>query len=315
MGVGADIVAEINPLVFYCSDPKCSKIHSFKNSDFFLRNKNNKKCKKCGSPLKQLQFSYQCECGWAGSVTSIPCTKHGFDNMKLGRYQFICGTCGKPREMVKSCPECGKRLFPKNALDWGQFIPFTLNLIDLVNTDEESFVYNEELGPKLIIANWLGIINREQLNKYITEKIKSVDEETYNRELNEEINKMKALEIPEEYAVKAAEANLQGKYGKQDIDNIVTEVNSKLINLDDKYLRKIAISLLEYNTILTSDNVSDLNNAIEMARKLNTNSSPERYKDIAAKHGIKYTQVSGKVPFIMCSYGYTRRYINDVYIR
>ena len=54
------------------------------------------------------------------------------------------------------------------------------------------------------------------------------------------------------------------------------------------------------------DDVSDLDSAIEVARLLNTNANPEKYAEIAERYGITSARVCDRIPFISCSYGYTR---------
>ena len=50
-----------------------------------------------------------------------------------------------------------------------------------------------------------------------------------------------------------------------------------------------------------------MDDAIKIAQFLDTNSNPESYKKIAEKFGISDAKVCDKIPFISCSYGYTRK--------
>ena len=125
-GVNAGIKAEVSPLVFFCSNASCKKVHSFPSSQYFLSNSKNIKCKDCGSTLRQLNFTYACKCGWAEPVKIKACKEHGYDYIKLGKndYSFICGKCGRKMEMYTKCKECNnpELIYPKNALDFSIFL-------------------------------------------------------------------------------------------------------------------------------------------------------------------------------------------------
>lgn len=45
---------------------------------------------------------------------------------------------------------------------------------------------------------------------------------------------------------------------------------------------------------------------MNVARLLNTNANPEQYAQIAERYGIKSARVCDRIPFVSCSYGYTR---------
>jgi len=307
-GVNSDIIAEIDPMTFFCSNPKCSKVHTFNNTSMF--SKSNKKCSNCGSSLKQINFVYACKCGWAGPIQLLPCTNenHKFKNMTNGKnYTFICRTCGISREWRKKCPECGMTLYTKNALDMSIFIPKSLTLIDLVHSEKEKFLSDEKLGSKLVISYWLGKIEKTKFENFVKDGIRNITEEEKSEKINERMEIFIKQGIPAEYAKKAAIIAIEEDYSNKDINESIKFIDSNINILDRQYLNKIAISFLEYDTILNSTNISTLDDAVSIAKTLNTNANPAEFRQIAKKAGIRYTQVSGNVPFVFTSYGYTRK--------
>lgn len=71
-------------------------------------------------------------------------------------------------------------------------------------------------------------------------------------------------------------------------------------------LSSIAERILEYDLVTRLDDVSDLESAVKVARLLNTNANPEQYAQIADRFGIRSARVCDRIPFVSCSYGYTR---------
>lgn len=87
-------------------------------------------------------------------------------------------------------------------------------------------------------------------------------------------------------------------------------------SIDD--IKRFAEMLIEYDMVENSGDVSTLDDAKEVAQLLNTNANPDEFDSIARKYGIADTKVCGDIPFVMCSYGYTRekfQYENGVQLR
>jgi len=134
-----DIIAEISPLVFYCS--ACGdtfELHSYKDVD-----KQTWKCKKCGKTVKQLQMVYSCECGYAQPI-KIPHIS-GVKNYKYrpneAQYKMIYrnGQSEKYAEFVQTCPVCKSRLVPDNSNSQRNYKPFSLKIIRTVNNFVDKF--------------------------------------------------------------------------------------------------------------------------------------------------------------------------------
>lgn len=306
-GVNPDIFAEVNPLTFYCSG--CNKIEILReSSDVKKYTIPRSKC--CSKPLKQISLIYSCHCGWAGPVVSLPCDKHGFDNLKYnGSFGFKCGVCNSTRQMIKKCPTCKKTLYPKPALDGSHFIPFSVSTIDLINMKEEEFLSKEGIdGSKIILGNWLGKINEDEYKSFINEGIPKEDDEEKKAEYERMVNLfMTAMAQPEELARESAKLAVY-----KDSPSVLNDIDRYFdTNIKIEDTNKTAASILEYYRILNGEDnknyISTLEKAKQISKELNTSSDYERYDELANRFGIKNIQACGNVPFLFCSYGYTRK--------
>lgn len=308
-GINAGIKAEVSPLVFFCSNANCKKVYSFQSSQQFLSNIKNIRCKECGSTLRQLNFTYACKCGWAEPIKVKPCKEHRFKYIKLGKkdYNFICSKCGRTIEMFSKCKECNSPeiIYPKNALDFSRYIPASLTLIDLVDKKKEELLSYENIGSKIIMAYYLDKINNNEFEKIIKNGVNIEEDELTSEKLEKEIEYFVSLGIPREYAVDAAKENLK-RNSNNNINQYIDYINLKLNNLNDEVLMKKATEILEYDSILKANIVTTLDEASQISMLLNNNSKASEYIEVAKKFGFKNVQVSGEVPFVFLSYGYTR---------
>lgn len=306
-GVNPDIFAEVNPLTFYCSG--CNKIETLReSSDVKKYTISRSRC--CNKPLKQISLIYSCKCGWAGPVVALPCDRHGFDNLKYnGSFAFKCGTCNSTRQMIKNCPTCKTTLYPKPALDGSHFIPFSLSTIDLINMKEEKFLAKEGLdGSKIILGNWLGKIKDEEYNSFINNGIPKEDDKEKQAEYERMVNLfMTAMGQPEDVARASAKLAVY-----KDSSSVLDEINSYFdANIKVEDTNKSAASILEYYRILNGEDnknyISTLDKAKKISKELNTSNDYDRYDELVNRFGIKNIQACGNVPFLFCSYGYTRK--------
>lgn len=306
-GINADIIAEVSPLTFFCSE--CRKLYSFGSSEQFLkfRSERSECCKKS---LKQISLVYACECGWAGPVTPRPCAnkEHGFNFLKYtGKFSFICSKDNQTIQMRKKCPKCNKLLFPKNALDQSNFIPFSFSLIDLLDMEEEEFLSKEEMGAKVILAYWLGQVDELNYKNLVKNGIPKETDEIRLTQYELMIKQFVANGLTREQAETYAKMAVNGIASTSEVDKVKDYIDTHIRTRDLNKLNRQAISILEYKRILNSSSVSTLEDAKRISRVLNTNAKPENYTVIAEKFGIKNVQASGNVPFVFCSYGYTRK--------
>ncbi|MBF8435518.1 DUF1998 domain-containing protein [Halanaerobiaceae bacterium Z-7014] len=308
-GKNYGVEAKVSPLTFFCN--KCFSVYSFKNSEDYLNNNHKQFCSECNIPLKQIRLIYACKCGWAGPVQKKSCRAHGYKNIKIvpGQFKFRCGICNSEYQMVTTCPDCNSKVFPKNALGWEMYIPFSLNLIDLVENDYEKFMSTTDNGAEIIIANRLKKIDDDQLDQLMQNNSKVISEAKRKKLLEQKVQDFIKRGMPKKFAVMAAKDSLETQFGDSTITESVDFVRSGLIKNSEAELLNQAEIILEYKTILDSFDSSDLKDAIGTAKLLNTNANPEKYFETAKDFGIEHTQVSGSVPFVSVSYGYTRREI------
>ncbi|QYE99106.1 DUF1998 domain-containing protein [Paraclostridium sordellii] len=306
-GINPDIFAEVNPLIFYCSG--CNKIETLRESSD-VKKYTIPKSRCCDKPLKQISLIYSCYCGWAGPVVALPCDRHGFENLKYnGSFAFKCGICNTTKQMIKYCPTCKTQLYPKPALDGSHFIPFSLSTIDLINMKEEEFLSKEGIdGAKVIVGNWVGNISDEKYKSFVNRGIPKDGDESKKEEYENMVNVfMKYMNQPEEMA--RINARREVYKDTEDLLNEIENYFETKIRVND--ISRCASSILEYYRILNGENNKSYKSTLEDAKKiskdLNTSTDYDRYEEIASAFGIKNIQACGNVPFLFCSYGYTRK--------
>ena len=296
------IVSKISPLTFYC--PKCKKMYQFRSADDYRYNMNCKNHKSIG--LKQFRQIYYCKCGWATDKHPVYCPScKSSDNIYWdGEYNFYCRSCNNRKiPMRVSCDVCKAQLFPKPALDPAQYFVKCLNMIDLIDEETERFINDESYGSFLSLAYWFGAINREELLDVISDGIVE-DEEGFTKKYEELLAALRPAMPSEEAAVNAARIAAENACGGK-FKTVVSDTKTK-ISITQEVTNIIAEMIIEYDNVLNSEGVSTLKDAIHLAKSLNTNAKPDDFFEIASRFGIKDAQVCGNIPFVSCSYGYTR---------
>lgn len=292
------IVAEISPLTFYC--PECMKIYTYSSAEMYEQS--SKRCQKCKVELAQFRQIYFCQCGNAIDVHRPRCPVHGYKDIVWdGKYDFYCDICKRPIHMQTKCPQCGQMLYPKNALDPSQFFAYSLSLIDLIDEKLEIFISDTDYGRFAVLAYWLGKISPEDLQTIIKNGL-ITDEESYKEVYEMMLKQFAALG---EAATQAAEIAAKSKCGSN-YNDIIDEIKTKISTTSDD-LNEIAENILEYDLVYHLEDSSTLDDAIKTAQFLDTNSNPESYQKVAEKYGILDAKVCDRIPFISCSYGYTRK--------
>lgn len=293
------IVAEISPLTFYCKT--CRKVYQFNNVETYRK---YHRCRQCGVELTQLRQIYFCKCGYATDKHPVRCPEHGYENIYWdGQYNFICKKCGKKIPMQVTCPICKNRLGPKVALDPAQFFTYSLSLIDLIDENLERFISATEYGMYIVLAYWLNKISRSELDKIIKDGI-TTDETEYQKVYQECFELFMGAFGDEAQAQIAAKASADKQCGNK-YHEIISDIRTSL-STSEESVGKLAEMILEYNMVKNLTDVATLDKAIEVAKVLNTNANPEVFWDIASRFGIKNAQACDKIPFVSCSYGYTR---------
>lgn len=296
------IVAQISPLTFYCKH--CYKVYQFSNEEEYMKRRvcTNPECHH--AELTQFRQIYFCKCGYATDRHNPRCPEHGYQYVKWdGRFDFVCTKCKRPIPMQVKCPTCGDMLRPKVALDPAQFFVFSLSLIDLIDEKLERFISESEYGPYITFAYWLGMISKEELDEIIKNGIVS-DPEAYQKVYDQFYQLMLTALKNEVAAATAAKTAADQQCGNR-FNDIVTSLKGKVFTTEED-ISSIAERILEYDLVTRLDDVSDLACAVDVARLLNTNANPEQYAQIAERFGIKSARVCDRIPFVSCSYGYTR---------
>lgn len=298
------IIAEISPLTFYC--PSCHRVYQFKNSEAYLR---HKKCSTCHLELKQFRQIYFCKCGFATDKHPVECKKcKSTDSIywtgKLGDYYFRCKKCNGKIPMVLICEQCRTaKLFPKIALDPSQYFTYSVNLIDIIDENVEKFISDTDYGALLTIAHWLGKITRDELSEVIKNGITS-NPEVFLKKYDENYEMFIAAGLDPSSAENAARVSANKDCGSKYLE-IVDDLRSKIFSSPES-LAKTSEGILEFLFVKELEDCSLLDDAEEISRMLNTNANPENFKKLADRRAIRSVQVCGNIPFISCSYGYTR---------
>lgn len=302
------IVSRISPKAFFCE--KCKTVYRFKKDEQYsgiIR----RKCT-CGGNLVQLRYIYYCKCGWAGEVTIGNCPEHKTAPVKINirDFEYSCSVCNKRASIFRKCPECGEKLFPQTVLDSAQSFVKSMSIIDLLDEKLEDFISGEDDGSKIVTANYLGLISDTEFRKtvkYGRQNQQDIQSDEYERLLAALIDQGLPEETAKTIALKAA------NHGNDDpIKQAITTLNSLLL-INSEILGKLAEEILEYKTVKDGEEVVTLEDAINMSKELNTHPEPEKYYSIVKDSGFKYVQASDRIPFIQCSYGYTRKYVDSSY--
>jgi len=94
--------SELFPLVFYCEDPSCRKVHDASSPQYLP---DDGSCYACGTDLTQLTFVNIHECGnIEGPSPDRGCPDHGFDDYRLVKNQTA------PATWYYQCRQCGSRM-------------------------------------------------------------------------------------------------------------------------------------------------------------------------------------------------------------
>lgn len=297
------IVANISPLLFYC--PNCTDVYNFGNEKDYLNHMNCKNPKCNNAKLIQVRKIYFCECGYATDVHNPCCPKHGTKYIKWyekGK-NFICTKCKRKIEMETKCPSCDKNLSAENALDKSQFFPYTLNQVDLVDERIDDFISGTDYGSYIVFAYWVGKITLSELYNVINNGIVT-NSKKYKKLYDEKYKLYLETFKDSNSASVGAKAAADKQYGTRFV-SIADEMKSN-VSIDKKNIHRVAGHIMEYDLLSRLDNISDLSSAMHVAKLLNHNACPKQYTQIAEDFGISRAMVCDNIPFILCTYGYTR---------
>ena len=205
--------------------------------------------------------------------------------------------------MQAKCKDCGAVLGAKVALDPSQFFTYSLSLIDLIDEKLERFISETDYGKYVTIAYFLGKISRQKLDDVIDKGI-TTDPEVYARAYETNFQMFMNAFHDEATAAVAAKSMTDANCGNE-YTSIIEEIKGKLFATEEN-VNQLAEMILEHSMVKELKDHATLETAIEVAKTLNTNANPEQFRDIAKRFGISHVRACDKIPFISCSYGYTR---------
>ncbi len=300
------IAASVSPKVFFCE--KCHTVQRFKR-DTHYSYIFNQKCKQCGGNLIQLRDIYYCSCGWASDVLIGNCDIHKDVPVRIDvrKHTIECSVCHRAKAIFRACPECGKKLVPNNVLDSAQSFVKSLSVIDLLDPKMDDFLTEEEEGAIIILANYFGLISKSdfmKLVKYGRENQKEMKSESFDLLLAKYLQKG----MPEEYAMIAAKATCEVN-DEDPVSQAIQKTNTLVI--DSLKICSYAEVLLEYNTVKYGVEVLDLDMAIIRSKELNSYVDEDSLRNKIKKRGFVSMQACDRIPFLQCSYGFTREYVDS----
>lgn len=205
--------------------------------------------------------------------------------------------------MQAKCKDCGAVLGAKVALDPSQFFTYSLSLIDLIDEKLERFISETDYGKYVTIAYFLGKISRQKLDDVIDKGITTAPE-VYARAYETNFQMFMNAFHDEATAAVAAKSMTDANCGNE-YTPIIEEIKGKLFATEEN-VNQLAEMILEHSMVKELKDHATLETAIEVAKTLNTNANPEQFRDIAKRFGISHVRACDKIPFISCSYGYTR---------
>lgn len=302
------IAASVSPKVFFCE--KCRRVHRFKrDSHYSYIIKQKCKNEKCQGDLVQLRDIYYCKCGWAGDVTIGNCDIHKEAPVRINvrNHTYECTVCHRSTAIFRKCPECDTRIIPHNVLDSAQSFVKSLSVIDLLDPKMDDFLTLEEEGASIIVANYFDLITEEEFAKLVKFG-RSTQKEMKSESYETLLNTFLAQGMPKEYAEMAASAACKVN-ANDPVEQAIQTTNTLL--LDPSRTNIYAELLLEYNAVKYGDNVVSLDEAFERAQELNTYANVEKLKTIIKKRGFSAIQACDRIPFLQCSYGFTREYVDS----
>jgi hypothetical protein len=301
------IITSVKPWVFVCNS--CGKVRQYYSYEEFKR-REHEPCDDCHKHLTQLRFIRFCKCGYADGIFVPKCQnkEHGtkFMTRRGSSIDFACKKCGQKAALPFYCPECKQKLEIKPALDSSHYFPFTLSLIDLLDKRKDVFLYNEKegRGEKVVIAQYLGLIPRDEYSNIIA-KGNVTQEEEFETELLKEMENLRLGGLDDATIAIVLDAkrrvNPNGK-----ILEAIEKVGRGLsiVNIDD--IKPIAEEILEYDELVQAKVILSLEDAELDAEIVNDGIKPD-YIGISKRLGFSNVQICSGVPIVFAAYGYTRK--------
>lgn len=307
-----DIICEVNPLFFYCD--QCHDAYMINSSHTAV----NKECPTCHRRLKQLQYVYSCRCGFASGV-SIPANAMNkspkFYPAREEKDRFIVyyklGKLEKPEQMMMKCPVCGTWLYPKNADDRVHFTPMSVTSINLFDKKFGSFLESGRNSYLALIANRLGLIDEDTLERIIKDPALMTDAEV------NEAQEQKIMEFMRKFPGSTREMALSllqefgMDLGAQDsIHKALKRTDEVIRDIPERELGLLANELVEFHTVAKAVDVLTLDNSKNEALRMGLIEDGRELDEVNRKYGILNVQRTANIELVTASFAYTRQGID-----
>lgn len=318
----ADIKGVMSPLVLYCSS--CGTVNEIRESDVsdkYIWRCTNPNCKKWN--MKQLQMIYACECGYVQPI-KIPYV-NGVKDFKYRpnetpyKMYYKSNGAEKIAEFYQNCPNCNSLLRPDNAISGRNYKPFTLKVINLVDSKSGQFYKKGLYAQKTVICRWFNAITDSQYNE-ILDNIELAFNDKFDvdsqRKEKEDLVRgwIEAGMVKEEDFERMVDQMLEKSKNPLSIkqygtacDNLLIHIRNKNPDGYEEWLKHLSFKLMQYDTVKYAKKVITLDDSIQCQLKMQFINSPEDIKNLNEKMGIRNMQVSCDIQIINCTYGYTRR--------
>ena len=296
-----DIFCKMNPLTFYCES--CERV---KTEYKAIEAPICPWCQKNGKTIrmKQLQFVYACECGFAEGVKPVSKGDLLF-KPRLSQFKFFKPN-GQAEDMHRTCPSCNKFIpYPKTATDRKITNAQNGSIVNLYNQKYADILKQYKSDAEfLMLGKWFGVLSDDDF-KNILDNPKDFFEPTIRGVDDPEI-----IRIANAFHVTPEQALINMGLVDKDsltLNKLKSEVN-ELISLEslNERLDCITSDLIEFDTLKYPKNKITLKHAIEKGMSVESIIDPQEIYSLIDKLGINDIQVSEFVQIVNYTYGFTR---------
>lgn len=317
-----DVFGSISPLFFYCS--RCG--YSFMKRDSREIPQGIWKCPKCHEGhVKQLQMIYTCECG-----NAIPVRTPSVEGVKDLRYRpnedpyalyYKIGNAEKKAQLLITCQTCGNILKPDNIISGRNYKPFSVKMINLVDSNSGKFYEKGAKAYKTIVSRWFDKIGESGYYKILSDVDYSFDTrnsvDSKRKEVEDQVQKLVTAGMVNPANFENFVTTMLSENGYSDresvdscvscCDSLFTSKKSEDEMLYNSWLESFSFKLMQYYTIKDSKKKIALSDSIDRQIALGLIDTPEEIPAMNRKLGIRNMLVSNDTQIITCTYGYTRR--------
>ena len=297
----ADINCKLNPLTFYCE--RCEKVQTlYKAIEAPL-------CSDCqrhglNIRMKQLQFVYACECGFAEGI--VPNTRTNlYFRPRFSQFKFYKSN-GQEEDMHKVCPNCNRFIpYPKTATDRKITNAQSGSIVNLYNQTYADILKQYKNDAEfLMLGKWLGLLDDQSFRKILNRPADFFEPAVVD------VNSPSILQIAEAFHVTPEEALIRmGRINKSTMTlNKLRSDISQLLNLDGLSLTldSITSDLIEFDTLKYPKNTVQLDEALRKGVETGSIIDEQEVRRLIDSLGIGNIQISESVQIINYAYGYTR---------